>query len=345
MKFKNLLLLFSALTFFTFCSDDGEEGIKDLDPNVATEYLLIDGATKIIGAPPAPSATGPNFSLLQDDYSGLPGVGFELKFNTDDDFAGLYLQVDGASSYYDVPAASANGLRTILSNPDRAFAGQRVVENFGLPIDLVETPETGEFCIYICAYDENGNISQIEQFCVIITNWGGNNQLVGKWKYSKYEDFEDGELVDSETEEWGALDGEYYYSSEGDCNGISWDSVAITTKAYAWIELMSSGAYTDNYLDEIQSSTPDCGLEDISDIYIGNWSYNAGNNTIAIVDFESKDDVLNHPNDPEYAEVYEEGSIYIYGTVESVNSTTLVIKEQDDQNSGDYSLIYFEKFN
>ncbi len=351
---KKKIEIFSLLSFLvialTFCSkdemtdptgsiDDPDDPIvESLDPSMASSYLVIENAVKNDGNPPAATVDQPSFDLLIESYNAVPENGFSIVFEADENFEGIYLQVKGANEYFDVPATSANSLRQQITK-EKAISLARTDDNFELSINLIEDAELGEFCVDICVYDESGNISIIEEFCVTIKNWGGNSELVGKWKYAKIEEFSNNVLTDTDATDWGYLDSTQYY---GHCNDTTPEIATI--ERFEWIELESNGNYTDNYLDGIISITPDCDQEDVLDVYYGKWSYNEATNEITIVDFEVRNDINNFPNNPEYFESYEGGDLYISGLVQTLTSNSLVIKHTgNDPESDWHELIYFER--
>ncbi len=83
-----------------------------VDPEKASEYLVLDNATKINGKP-APSLDGQIQMDVEDTIFVVKGfpVGSRLEFLHDpsQDISGFYVYVKGASAYFDVPESIVDG--------------------------------------------------------------------------------------------------------------------------------------------------------------------------------------------------------------------------------------------
>lgn len=177
MKISSHLLLNTLCVCLLFtlsrCSTDDSNDMGDLsDADALTENLAIAGASLIAGDPPDPSGD-PDAPEIDDpgDEVGLQGGGltFDLDVNSGN-VAGVYLQIPGADSYFDIPASALQGGRIAID--EQAFS-----------IRLPDNIEPGEFCIEYCVYDSEARVSNVVFVCVEVGELGGENSefLIGTW--------------------------------------------------------------------------------------------------------------------------------------------------------------------
>ena len=132
-----------------------------IDPNNPDQVaggLIINGTVRQ-GNPPAPAIgpTAPTVSGNQISASVSPDNTLFLPFNfetapgTTSGYGGCYVQVNGASSFWDIPAN------------DPTAQGQIVI-----PVGIPANFDFGTFCISYCIYDATGQVSNILQTCVTI---------------------------------------------------------------------------------------------------------------------------------------------------------------------------------
>ena len=112
----------------------------------------------------------------EEDASGISG--FKIELAPQNDFDGIYVQLDGATDYLDIPKSS-------LTLIEDEFTGKTSARNedanYELNIDLGSEVTPGTFCYDICIYDSFGNISNPIEVCVTVKFFGGNSALVGEW--------------------------------------------------------------------------------------------------------------------------------------------------------------------
>jgi len=112
----------------------------------------------------------------EEDASGISG--FKIELAPQNDFDGIYVQLDGATDYLDIPKSS-------LTLIEDEFTGKTSARNedanYELNIDLGSEVTPGTFCYEICIYDAEGNISAPIEVCVTVKFFGGNSALVGEW--------------------------------------------------------------------------------------------------------------------------------------------------------------------
>lgn len=139
-----ILLPFFALLFVVACKKDIELPIDpDTDKNELSEALLLKGSRK---KGEAPSSTGsgagifnhvPTASVTPDNIVFIPFV-----HSAGSAIRGVYLQVVGADSYWDVPVpADPNNIGIVA---------------LGLPDNVID----GVFEVQYAVYDQSGNIGQ-----------------------------------------------------------------------------------------------------------------------------------------------------------------------------------------
>lgn len=159
MKNTRLLLLL-LLSFSLYnCSNDSESGISPSNPDALSEVLVIPNA-EIVNSPDLPessnSAVAPAVSYVDTNISYTAGSQIVIPSNVDSptssNIAGVYIQVKGASTYFNVPINSAT------------FNG-----TFTVPVDLPLNVDSGDFILLLKFYDLDGNISSITEIFINVT--------------------------------------------------------------------------------------------------------------------------------------------------------------------------------
>jgi hypothetical protein len=351
---QTFLILVAIVSLATFsCKKDKNDGntndnLPALDANKVTDWLQVEGATKRTGNPPAPNgATAPKISITDNKATGIVDDGFFGLFGTEGTYTGAYVKVKGADTYLDIDLSSSAARK---AKQARIGKNQRTTEVDELDIffGLSDESVIGTFCYEICLYDEAGQVSNIVEICVTVNNVGGNDQLVGKWQYSKVQEYNSiGQLIDEDIitygEEYYEKCGEYYDVELGQY--IYSDSFRV--KSYSWIELLSNGNYTDNYKDVLQGSIPAACSESSDDypnnedydLYAGKWSYNPSTNKVIIID---QKDYEYYGSSQQVEDIYDIPEIYFDAILQSVNNTSLVLKQNFPD--GSYELYTFKKF-
>ena len=157
---KNIKLLLLTLSFFLYnCSSDSESGISPSNPDALTEVLVIPNA-EIVNSPDLPessnSTVAPVVSYVDTNISYTAGSQIVIPSNVvsplSSNIAGVYIQVKGASTYFNVPINSAT------------FNG-----TFTIPVNLPLNVGSGDFILLLKFYDLNGNISSITEILINVT--------------------------------------------------------------------------------------------------------------------------------------------------------------------------------
>lgn len=350
-----VVMLMVSLTIFMSCSSDsttssqGSQEVADLqnateDDKVSVtaleEGIVIEGASKKTGTPPAPNGTL-DFQIATNTQVAIQQLGFNIEFSSTDNVAGAYIQfkdVDGnlVNGYVDVPV-SAFGARSSNKSAKKqlfkSFVSKNIANKIGddeIDVNLSDVVPAGQFCYDICLYDSANNVSSIETVCVTIEAWGGNAQVVGNWSLENQE---------------GSFDG--YDEIEVQCdNGATFKAPGINTiSSNITVRFNEDGTYEDSVNEEYSFIDYEESSKNCSAVYgasekesyksTGNWAYNEDDNTITIVVFKFQD-LLN----PDFSEEFDFGEVAIDGLkVITVTADDLVIGQEF---SGD-SIKYFFK--
>ena len=203
MKLKiSHLFLVAFITLFTACSSDDEpnptQGLAEETP-IAKEKvfdnIIVEGATKKAGTPDTPNEQV-SFSLNKNITSAVMIDGFNIELNSNDDIVGAYLQIkdtDGnyADGYFDIDLSKVSdkkkkeitSIGQLLKQTVQKNA--KAVINKAIDIDFNATIDPGTFCYVISVYDANGNTSTPQEVCITVHSWGGNDDLVANWDFTK----------------------------------------------------------------------------------------------------------------------------------------------------------------
>lgn len=276
----NLLVtigLISSTLFFVNCGSDDEpdpdggNGVTPVevtvqidDPNAVAAAIEVAGATVAQGDPPAPTTdagtpeiTSGNVNV-KSSQDGSASISLDVNV---EDLVGLYFQVEGASSYLDIPI-SANG-RILME------------EEVTVEIDLTEGFEPGIFCGIVCAYDEQNRVSQPVTVCIEVLELGGENSafLIGTWELTASQD-PNGDVIPVGTNE--------EFTETFHCqNGSTVDVTSIDRTDFIDVVFTSAGAISvdgQEYYKELDHGASTCDnivfLEETDNIDLdGIWTY------------------------------------------------------------------------
>ena len=322
---------------FAFCTDENVDPDKWLNPDLATAYMEIDNAVLLPDDMPATTG-GPGIMLIRENYTAVPTFGFDLQFVVDGDFAGAYLQVDGATGYYDIPLSSIE----VLRRKDHRGLGLRTTlreDAFAIHIGFNEEPEEGWFCAKILPYDSDGNtVPEGISICAAVTKWGGAESLFeGTYKYKRIEEYEGGILSDVLDVEWGFDNPGYvFYNICGVETGIA------DVLSYAGFIQNSDIEFADLIAHWVQEAEPDCDQYIFHDFYRGNFAFNQEANEIVFVDFQyARETAFIGGEWDYYIEDFVGGNLFVFGTIEYASTDSLIIKETYNPIFNDYTIYYF----
>ena len=364
LKINYLLFVFVGLLLFSCSSDDettpnSEE--TQIEIQKVLDNIIVEGATKNTGAPNAPNQAI-SFELNKENTSAVMVDGFNIELNSNDNITGAYLQIKGndgavADGYYDIDLSQVgykttsvenNELRTqLLKSKKRARKKSNFEEDVRIDIDFTPTIEPGTFCYVVCVYDANGNISAPQEVCVTVESWGGNDDLVGVWNYTKTEEFYDGV---TETANVGELDcyDDTISCSNGqesldysECYGIDSFKFTINSNGTYEYEVFS----TDDYLDYSASRDACQIIKEDGEVYYlsrGNWAYDQAKGEIVLVGLE----YVETYNGMTESGTYDEGDANVFELKATASGNTMILTEEYFDPAGvlmEYYKYYFDK--
>lgn len=159
IKILSLLIGISTLTLITSCGGgDDDAAPAEVDPSDAdalTGVLVIPGSQNVGGQPPAPStdSDAPNVFGNQTSATVVSDNTLYLPFNFESvqGYGGCYVQVNGATSYFDIPdgTSTQDGLLVV-------------------PVGIPASVQEGDFCLTYCIYDNSGRVSNLLTTCVTV---------------------------------------------------------------------------------------------------------------------------------------------------------------------------------
>lgn len=243
------------------------------DANAVTTALQVSGATVQTGNPPAPSTDPGTPVILDEDFSVVSGqmgsatIAMEVEAES---ISGFYFQVNGASSYLDIPASIANG---------RVAVEEVTYFNLGLADAFVP----GTFCGQVCVYDEESRVSQPIEVCVEVVALGGKGSsfLIGKW--SLVSTIEDGQTI--------AVGELTTYTETFECGDGTIAEVSITERTdFIDVTFNDKGEVVidgEEYYKYEQTNSSDCQIdsEEGTDQIDGQgiWTYDMDKSTLTMV--------------------------------------------------------------
>ncbi|MEP1094077.1 MAG: hypothetical protein ABJG78_03155 [Cyclobacteriaceae bacterium] len=329
-RFLLPILCIGLMFAFSQCTTDDTE--EEMDPeevdlsdaNALTEGLSITGATLETGDPPAPSSD-PNAPEIDDPGDKIAFQGGDLTLGLDvssGDVAGVYLQIPGADSYYDIPASALMGGR--IAEDDQAFS-----------IELPDNIEPGTFCVDYCVYDSDARVSNVVNVCVTVGELGGANSefLIGTWNVTMLVHVEGGE---TRTEIIGEPFSETYVETltcaDGQTKEIEYeeteniDFIKFSFSENGALRLEEEGEET--YLDFSASTCEDLVFK--TDTYMddfgGGWSYEEANNRLVMIINEEEDGVEDQ-NVIDLIITVTDNTIVGVQTVEGQTTTATIVKQ------------------
>ncbi|WP_025743667.1 hypothetical protein [Aquimarina pacifica] len=350
MKKSNALFatIFIITLFFISCGNDDntnsqEDDIEDVsdedeeDTSISTDLLktgvIIEDLSLISGTPPSPNSDL-DFSISTNEQDAFLNSGFNIAFSSTDEITGAYIQLqdtDGnnVDGYFDVPKTSFdNSITGKLSlnkrKKNERFTSKANDTDFGINVDFEASVPVGRFCYVICLYDAAGNVSQIQEVCVDVNAWGGNNTIVGEWIYDRSdpEETDDQYIEDIECTNGETLMDVPFYIDVKD----EWTFVLSENGDY--YEIYDEIEKSINSFESVNNCSAIYDEYTYNDKYSGKWSYNEEDQTITVVDF-GYEDLLDSQNNEEYPE----GQLYFEGAQIEVINGELVIS--DTYSDGD----------
>ena len=162
MKKLKLLLLLPLILLMINCSkeEDGSNSVSPSDPDAVSEVLVIPNA-EVVNSSSLPASSdasvAPTVSNMDINISYSAGGQIYLPSDvaapSQNNIVGVYVQVEGASTYFDVPI-NANTSAGLIS----------------IPIDLPSIVGPGNFTLLLQFYDSAGNVGLIYEINITVTD-------------------------------------------------------------------------------------------------------------------------------------------------------------------------------
>jgi hypothetical protein len=235
----------SWMLFFSCGSDDNENDgvVKDIDPsdaNALSQVLVMpDGVDQTSGNLPTPTTAPetPDVEAVTPEITSSNGNTFVLVFsysNVEGNLAGIYVQVAGANSHFNVPVAAGSGSSGQISLP------------IGIPTNVLE----GAFALNFSIYDGDSHVSDVTTAQVDVLKLGsGSLQISLSWNNGSDQDLYVDDPIGTSihysyptSESGGALD-------RDDTNGYGPENIF-------WKENAPDGTYTVSVNDYDYTSEP-----------------------------------------------------------------------------------------
>ncbi len=231
MQPKQINCVLSVLCFALFICSCSKPAAGDADQPSSKNPQALSAASKIWhGERVAGIAPSPRGSSIQLDAGSPLTFAFAGRFATINpsvatgDVKGYYVQFNGASEYFKVDYSKPRSGRLRAgvkqSNP---FSRNARTDSTGgnadsaiviaLPANL-QVPDT--FCVSYCAFDAQGNISNVVTTCIIVNNLGtdaNGSWTNGSWRLTSYRDSSWGIFDTIIHNRWYATNPNYYCDS------------------------------------------------------------------------------------------------------------------------------------
>ncbi|SHI56179.1 hypothetical protein [Pseudozobellia thermophila] len=312
-----------------------EEEVTAEESNMILDNVVIKGGTRIEGGMPAPNETI-NFEAQTTGGSAFVEEGFNVVLTSDIAFVGAYIQfkADGAlvsDAYFDVDLTENGSFEAASKAKDpRAKGRSKGAKGHYYDLNIGFTSQIAaesEFCYLVAVYDDQGNISGPKEVCLKVKDWGGYEELVGEWHFSKYETY----FLDGHIEsEWVGV--EQCHEATFTCeNAGTFDYRNCFSVTYRIFDLRADGTFTHTYKDadiamDYEPSQQNCSpvYKDWSLEYVieGKWSFNPETKDIIFVEYEQQ--YVDASGTYDYSFPLGQGQVYPYGPI-SVNLDQLTV--------------------
>ncbi len=163
INLKPIIFIVLFLLVLNACKDDNISPEEE-STAINKSLNLPEGTITMVGNPPSPSndQDAPEIENLNPDFPGISGENTNLviSYNTVENIAGVFVQVEGAEDYFNVPFSSD------FETDD---------DQLELPICIPSEITEGEFYISYCIYDEDGLVSNVirTRVFIVTVSFGG----------------------------------------------------------------------------------------------------------------------------------------------------------------------------
>lgn len=205
MKTRSLsfFLCFFTLLYSTSCKKtDVKEPetpvLSSKDPQAVSAAVKVWHGERLQGNAPAPRGSGLELNASMPITHAFAGRYAIIEpVIMQGDVAGYYLQINGSKEHFKIDYSKPRGGRVGTQNKKSRFVtqGGRVQNGnadsaivIALPASL-QVPDT--LCVSFCAYDAQGNISNVISTCIVVNSLGADaagSFLNGSWRQTAYWD-------------------------------------------------------------------------------------------------------------------------------------------------------------
>jgi hypothetical protein len=310
---RKLIFAFAVILSISSCKKDSKEeesNINTSDPNAVTAAVKVWHGSLVTGQPPAPSNNN-NVQLdasVNDEVVAIAGryaiISPEIVTGN---IAGYYLQINGAGSYFKIDFSKPRTTNRVRTNSSHSRLALRLSgdssnnADSAIVITIPDNIQPGEFCVTYCAYDAQGNVSNLVTTCVTVTSFGGDasvSYLEGNWKFTGSKDPDDiWESIngnDTSYIDGYCVDGRPgYYCDSLDCSSLrfidyigTYNDVMTFGKTGA-LQYKSEGMEKNILIDSSSCSSLKYESSPFSEEINGAWSYDGGTKKITLIfDFD-----------------------------------------------------------
>lgn len=159
--YRSALIVVLSSLVIVGCGDDSNGGsdlVDPTDPNALSQVIVIPGAQRMEGEPPASSGT-PDAPVITGGADLATDSGeqtvIEVGYDSPSGYVDCYVQVIGADDYF------------LISVPSTETTG--VIQ---IPVNIPENVSSGVFDFYTCIAGENGGVSNPIRTSVDVTYTG-----------------------------------------------------------------------------------------------------------------------------------------------------------------------------
>lgn len=128
------------------CDDDAADLVSPYDPDRLSSVLVIPGARRVSGQPPASSNGDPSAPRLTGgstvNVTSGGQVVIDLEFESPTGYRNCYIQVEGADEYF------------VIESDETPTEGR-----LQIPVDIPRIVDAGSFSLYTCIAGASGAVS------------------------------------------------------------------------------------------------------------------------------------------------------------------------------------------
>lgn len=330
MKNQKLINLFliALVVVFSSCKKDDDttnpvdqtgEDVVQTSEDDPLELSKLDKAIVISDSEKKndafPKAKGElDLNILFNRHQAILKDGFNIYFSSKSTkLAGArirFRELNGESSktYFEVPA-SVFYITPLVATQMQGY--------YTIDVDFNDKMTPGDFCYDMSLFDTDGNVSNIENICAKVEEWGGKNDIIGDWVYVKTEPANPKtKTMYCKSGDTLQVAGKFIESRIGGLT-LKNDGSLVETKNYSF-KLLDEALTKENCTAEYKVS------QQVKETFTGKWLFNNVDSTFTAVNYTYKDAVTG------YEEEYPKGDIsYDRSRIEIKNNELHIYEYQD----------------